>query len=130
MEGRMNKYRLLKMNSRGGRYYAEEIETGLRKSLKTADPEEAEKLLHALNESHRNPHLNQRMAQTYLAGSDPLALTRSWQHVMTAIIASKVDGSDSHYRWTTASKDAAYGLIPLLGTDSEFRIRPIDIVEL
>jgi hypothetical protein len=45
----MNKYLLLKMNSRGGRYYAEEIETGLRKSLKTAVCDEAEKLLHALN---------------------------------------------------------------------------------
>jgi hypothetical protein len=67
----MNKYRLLKMNSRGGRYYAEEIATGLRQSLKTADLPEAEKLLHALNESHRNPFLNQRMAQAYMAGSDP-----------------------------------------------------------
>ena len=77
----MNKYRLLKMNSRGGRYYAEEIATGLRTSLKTADREAAEKLLHALNESHRNPHLNQLMGQTYLAGSDPLALTRTWLDV-------------------------------------------------
>ena len=59
----MNKYRLLKMNSRGGRYYAEEIATGLRQSLKTADKAAAEKLLHALNESHRNPHLNQLMGQ-------------------------------------------------------------------
>jgi hypothetical protein len=62
MEGSMNKYRLLKMNSRGGRYYAEEITTGLRQSLKTADPEAAEKLLHAMNEAHRNPQLNRRMA--------------------------------------------------------------------
>lgn len=115
----MNRYRLLKMNSRGGRYYAEEIETGLRKSLKTADRDEAEKLLHAQNKSNRNPHLNQRMAHVCLAGSDPDALTRSWEDVMDAIIASKPAGSDSHYRWTTASKDTAYGLIrekPLLNT--------------
>ena len=65
-----------------------------------------------------------------LAGSDPDALTRTWEDVTDAIIASKPAGSDSHYRWTTASKDTAYGLIPLLGTDSEFRIRPIDIVGL
>ncbi len=71
----MNRYRLLKMNSRGGHYYAEEIETCLRRSLRAADREEAEKLLHALNESHRNPHLNQRMAQTYLVGSDSAALS-------------------------------------------------------
>jgi integrase len=119
MQGRMNNYRLLKMNSRGGRYYAEEIETGLRKSLKTADRDEAEKLLHTLNESYRNPHLNRAMAHTYLAGSDPQALTRTWQDVMDAIIASKAEGSDTHYRWTTASKDGAYDLIrkkPLLST--------------
>ena len=114
----MNKYRLLKMNSRSGRYYAEEIATGRRQSLKTADREAAEKLLHALNESHRNPHLNQLMGQTYLAGSDPLAMTRTWQDVLQAIIAAK-EGTDTHYRWTTASKDEAFNLIrklPLLKT--------------
>jgi integrase len=119
MEGGMNKYRLLKMNSRGGRYYAEEIATGLRASLRTANPEEAEKLLHAMNEAHRNPHLNQRMAQTYLAGSDPDALTRTWKDVMTAIISSKKDGSNDQHRWTSVSKDQAFGLImakPLLST--------------
>ena len=115
----MNKYRLFKMNSRGGRYYAEEIATGLRKSLKTADKEEAEKLLHAKNEAARNPHLNQRMAQTYLAGSDPQALSRTWQDVLDAIISSKDEGSDNHYRWTTAGKDGAFDIIraePLLST--------------
>ena len=30
---------------------------------------------------------------------------------MDAIIASKPAGSNSHYRWTTASKDTAYGLV-------------------
>ena len=107
----MNKYRLLKMNSRGGRYYAEEIETGLRHSLKTKDLEAAEKLLHAMNEAHRNPQLNRRMAQTYLAGSDPEALTRTWKDVITAIVNSKKDGSDDQHRWTSVSKDPAYGLI-------------------
>ena len=103
----MNKYRLLKMNSRSGRYYAEEIATGLRQSLKTADKATAEKLLHALNESHRNPHLNQLMGQTYLAGSDPNALTRTWQDVLTAILDTKKEGSHGFERnqpeWTQTS---------------------------
>src|ERR1035438_433687 len=107
----MNKYRLLKMNSRGGRYYAEEIGGTKRKSLKTADHDAAEKLLHAMNEAERNPHLNQLMGQTYLAGSDPQALTRTWQAVLTAIIASKPEGSNNRYRWTSASKDEAFKLI-------------------
>lgn len=96
--------------------------TSLRKSLKRADPDEAGKLLHALNESHRNPHLNQMMGQAYLAGGDPLALTRTWQDVMAAIITSKPEGSDTRYRWTSVSKDKAYQLIlnvPMLKTTAE-----------
>ncbi len=38
----MNKYRLLKMNSRSGRFYAEDIATGLRQSLHIKDREEAD----------------------------------------------------------------------------------------
>lgn len=118
----MNKFRLLKMNSRGGRYYAEEIATGRRKSLKTADPQAAQKLLHALNESHRNPHLNQLMGQTYLAGRDPQAMTRTWGDVMTSIIATKAGKSEQQHRWVSVSKDAAYKSIlnlPLLTTTAE-----------
>jgi integrase len=122
MEAGMNKYRLLKMNSRGGRYYAEEIATGLRKSLKTADPQAAQKLLHALNESHRNPHLNQLMGQTYLAGRDPQAMTRTWGDAITSIIATKVNKSGQQHRWVSVSKDKAYKSIlnlPLLTTTAE-----------
>lgn len=102
--------------------YAEEIATGLRKSLRTKNLEEAEKLLHAMNEAERNPQLNQRMAQVYMAGRDSKSLTRTWNDVLKAIIESKVDGSDIHYRWTTVSKDPAYRLIlnkPLLETPAE-----------
>jgi integrase len=125
----MNKYRLLKMNSRGGRYYAEEIETGLRRSLKTADREAAGKLLHALNESHRNPHLNQLMGQAYLVGNDPQALTRTWQDVLAAIIESKPEGSEARYRWGTFSKDQALNRIrttPLLKTTPEMLLAAIN----
>lgn len=124
----MNKYRLLKMNSRGGRYYAEEIATGLRTSLKTADRDAAEKLLHAMNEAERNPHLNQLMGQTYLAGSDPLAMTRTWQDVLNAIIDSKPEGSENRYRWTSVSKDQAYNGIrnlPLLKTTPDLLLAVI-----
>jgi integrase len=125
MEGVMNRYRLFKMNSRSGRYYAEEIATGLRKSLRTADQEAAEKLLHAMNEANRNPQLNRAMAQTYLAGSDPQAMTRTWQDVLGANIASKTDGSDNQYRWTTAGKDGAFDIIrtqPLLSTTPDMML--------
>lgn len=117
----MNKYRLLKMNSRGGRFYAEEILTGRRQSLKTADKKEANTLLHAMNEAHRNPQLNQMMGQAYLAGTDPKALSRTWQDVITTIIEAK-DGHSTQHRWVTASKDKAFKPIlslPLLKTTAE-----------
>ena len=104
----MNKYRLLKMNSRGGRYYAEEIATGLRRSLKTADREAAGKLLHALNESHRNPHLNQLMGQAYLAGSDPQALTRTWQDVLAALIACGMVYRNTHEQKPIPQRTVAF----------------------
>jgi integrase len=115
----MNKYRLLKMNSRGGRYYAEDIASGRRQSLKTADRDAAAKLLHVMNEAQRNAHLNRRMAQAYMAGSDPQASTRTWQAVLNAIIESKAAGSENQYRWKTFSKDEALDLVrnrPLLDT--------------
>jgi len=117
----MNKYRLFKMNSRGGRYYAEEIATGLRKSLKTPDREAAEKLLHAMNEASRNAQLNQLMGQAYMAGSDPLVMTRTWKDVIDSIIASKKEG-DTRHRWTSVGKDKAFKPIlnlPLLRTNGE-----------
>ena len=121
----MSKYRLLKMNSRGGRYYAEEIATGLRKSLKTADVKDAEKLLHAMNEAERNPHLNHLIGQAYLSGSDPQILTRTWKNVIDAIIELK-DGQETKHRWVIASKDKAFWSIldtPLLQTMPEQLLR-------
>lgn len=118
----MNKYRLLKMNSRRGRYYAEEILTGRRKSLKTADRAEANTLLHAMNEAHRNPQLNLLIGQAYLAGTDPQAMTRTWHDVIQAVIASKDEGSDNQSRWVTFGKDRALKLIlhlPLLKTTAD-----------
>jgi len=73
----MNKYRLLKMNSLGGCYYAKEIATGRFISLKTADREAAEKLLQAMNEAARNT------AMTHQA-----ALTRTFKNVLDAFIAA------------------------------------------
>lgn len=121
----MSTYRLLKMNSRGGRYYAEEIATGKRRSLKTADVKDAEKLLHAMNESERNPHLNYLIGQAYLSGSDPQMLTRTWKQVIDAIIELK-DGQETKHRWVIASKDKAFRTIldtPLLKTMPEQLLR-------
>ena len=115
----MNTYRLIKMNTRGVRYYAVEIATRRRHSLETVDREEAEKLLHALNERHRNAHLNQMIGRIYLSASDPQSLTRTWQTVLDSIIASKPVGSDARRRWVAFSQDKAIKRmlqVPLLET--------------
>ena len=43
---------------------------------------EAQTLLHSRNEATRQAHLNLRIAQTYLAASDPIFASRTWQTVM------------------------------------------------
>jgi integrase len=50
--------------------------------LQTTDRHEAERLLNAKNESHRQPTINLSLARTYLAAHDPLMVTRTWQAVM------------------------------------------------
>jgi integrase len=43
---------------------------------------EAERLLNAMNESHREPTLNLTLARAYLAAHDPRMAKRTWQAVM------------------------------------------------
>jgi hypothetical protein len=76
---------------RGGVFYCEDTSTGKQESLRTKDQAEAKTLLHARNEAVRQPFLNLRMAQTYLAAADPQMLHRTWQHVMDEYVMSKTD---------------------------------------
>ncbi len=72
-----NRYRSVKVGSRGGMFYCEDITTGKRTSLATKDEDEAERLIHARNESERNPQLNRAIGMAYLAGTDPEAVKRT-----------------------------------------------------
>ncbi len=104
-----NKYRAVKVGSRGGTFYWEDTETGDRKSLFTKDEEEAERLIHAKNEAHRNPQLNRAMGMAYLSGTDPELVTRTWQDVMDDIIKDKE--GPTLKRYLTALKDPALEVI-------------------
>lgn len=84
-----NRYRIVKVGSRGGTYYSEDTTTGQRKSLETKNKLEAEKLLHAKNEADRQPQLNVRMGMAYLSGVDPKLATRTWADVMRDVIQDK-----------------------------------------
>jgi integrase len=74
------KYRLYRRHN--GKYYWQENDSPKQGSLRTKDRREAEPLLNAMNESHRQPTLNLSLARAYLAAHDPEMSSRTWQSVM------------------------------------------------
>jgi integrase len=104
-----NRYRSVKVGSRGGTFYCEDTKTSERKSLRTKDEAEAERLVHAKNEAERQPQINRRMGMVYLSATDPDVATRTWQFVMDDIVKDK-KGSTLH-RYQTALKDPAFKII-------------------
>lgn len=74
------KYRLYRR--RNGVFYWQENDSKKQGTLRTSDRREAERLLNAMNESHREPTLNLNLARAYLAAHDPKMAQRTWQTVM------------------------------------------------
>lgn len=104
-----NRYRSVKVGSRGGTYYCEDTTTNKRTSLNTKDEAVAERLVHAKNEAERQPQINRKMGLVYLSATDPEMVTRTWETVMATIIQGK-KGATLH-RYETAIKDPAFDLI-------------------
>lgn len=105
---------------KGGMFYAEDADTRKQTSLGTKDRKEALRLLHAKNESHREPSLNLQMGHAYLSATDPFVMKRDWQWVFDEAIKSKQ--GTTHRRWLNAAKDKAFTAIlklPLLRTKPE-----------
>jgi hypothetical protein len=74
------KYRLYRR--RNGNFYWQENNSRKQGSLRTTEKREAERLLNAMNESHREPTLNLNLARAYLVAHDPQMARRTWQAVM------------------------------------------------
>src|SRR5205809_1931038 len=74
------KYRLYRRHN--GVFYWQENYSKKQETLRTSDRREAERLLNAMNESHREPTLNLNLARAYLAAHDPKMATRTWQAVI------------------------------------------------
>src|SRR6266576_2025164 len=74
------KYRLYRRRNRV--FYWQDNSSKKQGTLRTTDRREAERLLNALNESHRQPTLNLNLARAYLAAHDPKMAQRTWQAVM------------------------------------------------
>jgi hypothetical protein len=64
------RYRLIRRGIRGDRFYCVDKTTGKRTSLRTASQDEAQQIVEAKNNSHRQPVLNLQIAKAYLARSD------------------------------------------------------------
>ena len=74
------KYRLFRR--RNGVFYWQSNDSSKQGTLRTTEKREAERLVNAMNESHREPTLNLNLARAYLAAHDPKMAKRTWQAVM------------------------------------------------
>lgn len=83
-------------------YYCEDTTTGKQTSLRARNESEAATILHAKNESFRQPVLNLQIARAYLTASDPAMSTRTWQTVMDQMQTHGKDSSQD--RCTRAMK--------------------------
>ncbi len=78
----MNRFRMYARADRGGTFYWEDTISRQQGSLKTRHRHDAEKLLHAKNETARQPQLNRELGRLYLKAADPAMTTRTWQDVI------------------------------------------------
>jgi integrase len=74
------KYRLYRRHN--GVFYWQDNGSKKQGTLRTTEKREAERLLNAMNESHRQPTINLNLARAYLAAHDPKMAQRTWQAVM------------------------------------------------
>jgi hypothetical protein len=61
-----------------GVFYWQENGTSNRGSLRTKDRAEAQRLVDAKNEAHKQPTLNLALGRAYLSAHDPRLCTRTW----------------------------------------------------
>ncbi len=88
-------------------FYIEDRLTRHQESLRTNDPVQAERLVHARNEAHLQPEACRQIAQAYLKSTDPDAARRVWQEVFEEAAKSK-NATSTAKRWQVAIKDPAF----------------------
>lgn len=101
------KYRLYRR--RNGNFYWQENESKKQGTLRTTERREAERLLNAMNESHREPMLNLNLARAYLVAHDPKMATRTWQEVMDEMATHGIP--TTHERCARGFRSKAYNPI-------------------
>jgi len=112
------KYRLYRR--RNGVFYWQENDSPKQGTLRTNDRREAERLLNAMNESHREPTLNLNLARAYLAAHDPRMAKRTWQAAMDEMATHGIPSTQA--RCARGFRSKAYAPIrnkPLVQTTGE-----------
>jgi integrase len=112
------KYRLYRRHH--GVFYWQDNSSKKQGTLRTTERREAERLLHAMNESHREPTLNLNLARAYLAAHDPKMAHRIWQAVMDEMATHGIPST--HARCARGFRSKAYDPIrnrPLVQTTGE-----------
>ena len=101
----------------GGVFYWQENGTTTQRSLRTKDRAEAERLLLAMNEAHKQPILNLALGRAYLAAHDPQMCLRTWSEVMDEMTRHGI--ATTQKRCARAMRSRAYDAIrkkPLVET--------------
>jgi hypothetical protein len=98
------KYRLYRRSN--GVFYWQENDSSKQGTLHTSDRREAERLLNAMNESHRQPTINLNLARAYLAAHDPKMAQRTWQAVMDEMATHGIPSTQT--RCARAFRSKAY----------------------
>jgi integrase len=112
------KYRLFRR--RNGVFYWQDNISKKQGTLRATDRREAERLLNAMNESHREPTLNLNLARAYLAAHDPRMAHRTWETVMDEMATHGIPSTQA--RCARAFRSKAFHPIrskPLVQTTSE-----------
>lgn len=97
------RYRLYRRTN-GIYYWQDNTDPAHQGSLRTRDRKAAERLLHAKNESSREPTINLAMARTYLAAHDPKMITRTWAEVMAEMETHGIESTQTRCRRTFRSR--------------------------
>jgi len=112
------KYRLYRRRNRV--FYWQDNTSQKQGTFRTTDRPEAERLLNAMNESHRQPTLNLNLARAYLAAHDPKMAQRTWQAVMDEMATHGIPSTQT--RCARGFRSSAYDPIrntPLVQTTGE-----------
>jgi integrase len=112
------KYRMFRRHN--GVFYWQDNESTKQGTLRTNERREAERLLNAMNESHREPTLNLNLARAYLAAHDPKMAKRTWQTVMDEMATHGIPTTQE--RCARGFRSKAYNSIrgkPLIQTTAE-----------